>query len=255
MGYKANRRVETSAKTFALIERLQEAGPTGISEIADDLEMSKGIVHNHISTLRELGYVIKIGERYQLSAKLFSTGWHVRNRSELYQFSHSEIKQVTRRLGTAAFLFAPVNREGVVLSTYGPEPSPIPPTGTVMTLSSCLAGNAILATYPPSQIPAVSELETQSDRYDGEEVREQLATGGSAIGPLAQTNPVRSVVVPVLDTNGDCRGSVVVVADGKNVETVQRATEALRRTAEDRFGNDWESERSFATEKHSWFDN
>ena len=48
-------------KWLAII--LSAEGKLGVSALAAELNVSKGIVHNHLSTLRELGYVRKVGEQ------------------------------------------------------------------------------------------------------------------------------------------------------------------------------------------------
>lgn len=55
MDYEVNRRIATSARTFSIVEHLSAVDAAGVSTLADELDMSKGIVHNHLSTLRELG--------------------------------------------------------------------------------------------------------------------------------------------------------------------------------------------------------
>jgi len=84
MTYEATRRVETTAWTFTTVEYLNEVGPSRMAAIATDLEMNKSIVHNHLSTLRELGYVTKFGDYHQLSPKLLSLGHRVRANAPIY---------------------------------------------------------------------------------------------------------------------------------------------------------------------------
>ena len=66
--------------------------------------MSKSGIHNHLSTLREHGYVIKQGNEYSLSLQFLSLGGHVRNRSPLYRHGRSKIDQLAADTGMLANL-------------------------------------------------------------------------------------------------------------------------------------------------------
>ncbi len=89
MTYEATQRVETSARPFTIVEQLSQTGASGVSTIAVDLEMTKGIVHDHLNTLRELGYVSKVDEQYHLSSKFLQLGQCVRTQSPLYRAAHT----------------------------------------------------------------------------------------------------------------------------------------------------------------------
>lgn len=51
--------VRTTARSFEILEFLKENHGAGITETADALDMSKGVVHNHLSTLEASEYVVK----------------------------------------------------------------------------------------------------------------------------------------------------------------------------------------------------
>ena len=53
-------------------------GRAGISEIAADLDVSKSVAHNHVSTLRKRGYVVKRDRKYAPSLRLLALGERTR---------------------------------------------------------------------------------------------------------------------------------------------------------------------------------
>jgi len=57
--------VGATERSFRIIEQLGERGG-GVSELAESLSISKSTVHNHLQTLRELGYVVQDGDEYRL---------------------------------------------------------------------------------------------------------------------------------------------------------------------------------------------
>jgi len=105
MPYEAKHRIKTSIRTFDIIEQLSQDGKVGVSTLAAELGMNKGIVHNHLSTLRELRYIQKIGEQYQLSPKLLNIGFQAREQSELYQYAGELITEFGDRFDLGTVLF------------------------------------------------------------------------------------------------------------------------------------------------------
>lgn len=115
MPEKANHPVRTTAKSLALIEQLNESNGARIHELEDRLEMTKGAIHNHLSTLREHGYVVKQGKEYQLSHRFLTLGGSVRSQNPLYQFGRSKINQLASQTGMLANLMTEHSGQGVYL--------------------------------------------------------------------------------------------------------------------------------------------
>lgn len=249
MGYEANRRVETSARTFAIVERLSEADQMGVSRLADELEMSKGIVHNHLSTLRELGYVRKTEDRYQLSPRLLRVGLRARSNSELYRVADGLCAEFVEQLDTGAVLCAPSDTACTVVERYGAQSTDVG-VGTTFPLSDSLVGLVIELAGHGDDI-----RDEATESYDIAALRRSLETAGYVTGPLSPANDDYCVAVPILDDE-ECHGCVgVLLADGERDQRLGRVTEAaasLRDRIEQRFDDGWTGERSFATEKHSW---
>ncbi len=57
----------TSVTSVRVIEALKDRHTAGITQLASELELSKGTVHKHLNTLRQLDYVVKDGHEYRLS--------------------------------------------------------------------------------------------------------------------------------------------------------------------------------------------
>ena len=248
MNYEANRRVETSVRTFAIVERLSALDRAGVSALADDLEMNKGIVHNHLCTLRELGYVRKIDERYQLSPELLRVGLRARSNAPLYRFGHDLCREFATQVDAGVLLCQHTDSDCLVVDTYEVASTTDLAVGTTLPLSSSLVGVVIqLASRGDSAV---------ADGYDIDELRASFDTAGCVTGQFSESHTHDSVAVPVLGTDGECHGGVgVVLSEGHTDQRRQRlieATRSLRDRIEGRFDSEWAGERSFATEKHSW---
>ncbi|MDS0282749.1 helix-turn-helix domain-containing protein [Haloarcula onubensis] len=249
MNYEANRRVETSARTFAIVERLSALDRVGVSALADELGMSKGIVHNHLCTLRELGYVRKVDDRYQLSPKLLGVGLRARSNAPLYRFGHDLCREFAGQADTGVALCQHTDGDCLVVDAYEVAPTTDLAVGTALGLSGSLVGLAIRLASGEGGVDAAGE-------YDIDALRASFEAAGSVTGPFSTSHEQDGVAVPVLGTDGACHGGVgVLLPEGHTDQRRQRLTEAtrsLRTRIERRFDAEWPGERSFATEKHSW---
>lgn len=246
MAYEANRRVETSARTFAIVEHLSDTGPVGVSTVAESLSMSKGIVHNHLSTLRELGYVTKVGDRYQLSPKFLQTGVRSRANTPLYRNADDVLTEFAERFDLGVALYQRAGNDCCVVDSYHLSPTLGIDAGVSVPLSESLAGLVLL-------VESGEAGSQQAGAYDAEAVAVALDHHGYAVGSLTAENDRDCVAFPVTDEDGDCHGSVsVVLPDGEHEQQTTALIASLRERIEDRFRSGWTNERSFATEKHSW---
>jgi DNA-binding IclR family transcriptional regulator len=252
MEFQANRRVETSARTFAILEYLGRVGQARISTISDELEMSKGIVHNHVSTLRELGYVTKSNEFYQLSPKLLSIGLRVRSESPLYRFASEILEEFADKTEAGVVLFQRSDTEGVVIDAYQLPPTSDLAVGASLSLSNSLLGLVVLIELDNVSI-------NEDSKYEINQIINDLEEDGYAVGPLSETIVSQCVAFPVTSEDGQCSGSVGVVLPEhypeQDIQQILETIPSLREQIEGRFQYDWSERRSVITAKHSWIGN
>ena len=251
MEYEANRRVEASVRTFAIVEHLSRVDAAGVSALAAELDMSKGIVHNHLSTLRELGYVTKVGERYRLSPKLLAVGIRGRSNAPLYRFATDLVDTFTDQFDVGVVVCQRAGGDCIVIDARGAPRTVDIDVGTVLPLYESLVGLTMAIEDATIEVDSV-------DQYDVDSVRRSLERTGYALDRLSTTLAPDCIAVPVLDGDGTTRGCIgVVLPDALGNRRRHRIGEAaisLRERIEDRFDGGWTDERSFATEKHAWID-
>jgi len=249
MEYEANRRVETSARTFEIMEHLCQVDTAGVSALAAELGMNKGIVHNHLSTLRELGYVRKIDDSYELSPKQLAVGFRNRSNASLYQFGGDLVRSFAEQFDVGVLVCQRAGGECVVIDAYGVSERLDIATGAVLPLYDSLVG--LVLALEDGTIDAVP-----TTAFDIDSVQRSLDVADYAVGRLSGDVAADCVAVPVLDESGACRGCIgVVLPDDLGDQQRERISEAagsLRHRIEDRFETGWTEERSFATEKHTW---
>ncbi len=249
MTYEATRPVETTARTFTIIEHLDEASPSRVSTIATELGMTKGIVHNHVSTLRELGYVTKVGDHYQLSTKLLSLGHRVRTNAPIYQAAQSLLSSYAKRLNTGVVLYARTEQEIVIIDAHELSVSGEVTLGTASPFAECLAG--VVSCLASDE----RELLT-TEAYDIDQLAGQLTADGLAVGRLSTTSSQSACCLPIRAPSGDCLGSLAVLlpADDDRREKITASAATLAEQIERQLAEGASNERSFATEKHAWID-
>lgn len=210
MKQPAKNPVETTKKSFRLVETLKECDGVGVTELAERLGMSKSVVHNHLSTLREEGYVIKRDGEYTLSLKFLELGGYTRKQMDLYRAARPEVNQLARESGElvnlltesqgmGVYLYRAKGDRAVDLNTH---------TGFRANLHSTALGKCLLANMgddrvdeiidehglPPATENTITDREVLYDRL--EEVREQ----GYAVDDAERLEGLRCVAAPVEDT-------------------------------------------------------
>ena len=226
MTKKANHPVRTSEKTLELIETLDTDDGFRLNELEDRLEMSKSGIHNHLSTLREHGYVEKEGDEYSLSLKFLSLGGHVRSRSPLYQYGRSKIDQLasdtgmlanlaTEEGGRAVYLYQSRGNYAVHLDTH---------VGYRLRLHNIGIGKAILASLPRDRVESIVDEwglpeATENTITDREELFEELETireRGYATDDEERTEGLTCIGAPVR-LGGDVLGAISISAPTKRL--------------------------------------
>jgi len=159
MTKRANHPVRTTEKSLALVERLREENGARIRDLVGVEGMTKGAVHNHLSTLREHGYVEKEGEEYRLTLQFLTLGGHTRSQSDLYQFGRPKVNQlaadtgmlcnlVTEEGGRGVYLYQSRGDYAVNLDTH---------VGYRIHLHYTGIGKAILASLPADRVREIVE--------------------------------------------------------------------------------------------------
>lgn len=219
--------VRTTEKTLALIEQLMEGGPSGVTELANELNMGKSAVHNHLTTLRKHDYVLKSNNKYYLSLKFLEVGGQTRKSMEFYQVAEPEVKSIASKTGELAnilveergmgiYLMRAKGANAVDLDTYA---------GLRTYLHTTALGKAILAHLPKSRVEEIVDyrgLEQKTPKSIGtrEELFKALETvreRGYAIDDGERLEGLRCLAAPVKASSGEVLGSISVSAPASRV--------------------------------------
>ena len=221
MSEKANHPVRTTAKSLSIIEALDESDGARIYELEEQLEMTKGAIHNHLSTLREHGYVRKEGNEYRLSLKFLTLGGRARGRLPIYRYGRPKVNQLADDLGMLTNLMTEENGQGVYLYQSRGEYAVNLDThvGYRINMHNIAIGKAILAHLPPERVEEIVDTwglpkATENTITDEDVLFEELKTiraRGYATDHEERTEGLACIAAPVL-LDGEILGAISVSA-------------------------------------------
>jgi IclR family acetate operon transcriptional repressor len=226
MTEKATHPVRTTAKTLSLIDHLDESDGARIHELEARLDMSKSAIHNHLSTLREHGFVRKDGNEYRLSLQFLALGGRLRSRLPLYQFGRSKINQLADDTGMLANLMTEEGGRGVYLyQSRGDHAVDLDThVGYRIRLHYIGIGKAILAHCSGERIDEIVDRwgmpeATENTITDREELDTELARireRGYATDHEERTPGLTCIGAPV-EVDGEVLGAISISAPTKRL--------------------------------------
>lgn len=101
---KANNPVQAVETTIQILEALKELNSASITELANHLNLTKGAIHNHVSTLKEHRFVVEEDDQYELSLRFLIFGEYVRNNDILYRIGKPEVEALAEETGEIVHL-------------------------------------------------------------------------------------------------------------------------------------------------------
>lgn len=154
------KQVQATVNSFRILEQLLDAEQSmGVTELSDAVGLSKGVVHTHLGTLSELGYVRKDGRQYVPSLGLLKLGEDARDRLPVFAEARHHVENLARVTGEVATLFVEEDGLGVcVYTALGTGPwTPEYTCGSRIPLHVNAPGKAILASHDRDRVDDIIE--------------------------------------------------------------------------------------------------
>lgn len=213
--------VKSVQTALELIDTIQQREEAGVTELADDVGLSKGTVHCHLATLEENGYVVKKDGRYRLGLRFIDIAHHIRNRVEIYDIVTDEVEKLAEKSGELALFTVEEQREGICLYKASGENAVQTElyVGYRNDLHHTAVGKAILAFKPQEEI---DEILAQSDLHgltektitNEDDLREELAEireRGLAFNRGETIPGLVGAGAPIRNHEGDVYGAIAVI--------------------------------------------
>lgn len=197
--------VRATRTSVRVIEALLEAREAGVTELAEQLDLSKSAVHNHLVTLERVGFAVNDGGRYRLGFRFLDVGMEIRDGVTLCQIGKPEVNSLADQTDEMAALIVPEFGYAVyaVTASNGRE-LPVR-LGSRVPLHATAPGKAILASASSTVVEEyvnTHELATLTRRTttSATDLRDELSVisdRGLAFDRGEAFEEVRSVAAPI----------------------------------------------------------
>lgn len=104
MEQDGGRELGTVNRSFDIIRALEALEGAGVTELAEEIGLSKGAVHTHLNTLRANDVVVKDENVYRLGLRFITFGEFVKRQRSLYEAGQDEIDELAESTGEYAHL-------------------------------------------------------------------------------------------------------------------------------------------------------
>lgn len=210
MDDQTGRQLKTVTTTVRIAEALRELDGAGITELAEHLDLSKGSVHHHLSTLRSHHLVAKENDEYRLGLRFISFGEYTRRSDPLYRIGESEVDGLAGRTGEFVHLMTEQFGRAVHLYKAQGEDAVGKPYHRKNLqrrdhLHYSAAGKAILSCLPERRIREIIETYGLPERTDRTitspgklfDELERVWEQGYAINDEEEIPGLRAVAAPI----------------------------------------------------------
>ncbi|WP_436348743.1 IclR family transcriptional regulator [Natronorubrum sp. FCH18a] len=228
MAMKAKNPIQSLETTIQIVEELKEAEQAGLTELAQRLDMNKGTVHHHMTTLQQHGFIVKTDGQYRIGLRCLEFGAHIRSRMNVYKVGKPEIDSLAEETGEIANLMVEENGRGIYIYTTKGEKAISLDTkvGTRQYLHTSALGKSIFAHLPEERVeeiidthglPAKTE-NTVTTRDELESELERIREEDIAFDGEERAEGVRCVAAPIYNKNNKILGAVSVSGPASRIK-------------------------------------
>jgi DNA-binding IclR family transcriptional regulator len=178
----SGRTVKSVDTLFSILEYLKENDGAGVTELSQELGLSKGAVHRYLRTLVENGYAVTEDGTYRLGLRFLDFGAHVRQRNRFNEYIEPKVEQLADQTGERAQYLVEEHGVGIYLFRESGENAVKTDArvGKVVNLHTTAAGKAILAHLPEEKVEEILDRHglierTERTISDPDDLRASLA--------------------------------------------------------------------------------
>lgn len=205
----------------------------GISQIAQELGMSRSTTHRYVITLAALGYLEQgPGRKYRLGLRVTRLGLSAMSATSLREHARADLEDLCRRTGFSVSLAALDGTEIVLLDRLrggrrGLHPSdPGVSKGSRMPAHCTAAGKLLLANLPdPAQRELVGEIDFRRG-YGPNEITSKAALraelehtleSGLAVDDEEFAEGLYAIAAPLRSDTGEAVAAVALTASARTI--------------------------------------
>lgn len=227
--------LQTVENAFDVVDALRRLEGARVTELAEELSMSKSTIHDHLSTLRSHDYVVKDGTEYDLGLGFFEVGEYARKRRKIYEIARPEVTNLAEETGEVANLMVEEHGRGVYLyRAHGENAVTLDThTGTRRYLHNTALGKSMLAHLPDERVHDIldthgmpqSTPHTITDREVLFEKLAEIRERGIAYCGQERVEGLQCVAAPILSTDDRVLGAISVAGPTTRIKGERFRTE------------------------------
>lgn len=208
--------VSTTRKTFEILESLKDEEGATVTELTRRTDLPKSTVFRHLSTLKDLGYVVERDGGYYIGFRFLELSEQARNRRKGFTTAKWKVYELAEETGEHALFLVEENGEGVYMHRMGSLFETL--IGKRRPLHAMASGKVILAEWSDDEIDRfIDEMglerltdNTITDARDFRTALERIRDRGYAVNNQEHMDGLRAVAVPVYTPEDDLLGSLSV---------------------------------------------
>jgi len=219
-GGGAEDRVKTARTLFEVVEYIKDHEGATISSIAEELGYAKSTVHRHLTTLLELGYVVKTPDGFDVGLQFLDLGQHAKTRHPGYELAHDKVDELAEQTGERAQFLVEEHGEAVYIHrSFGDRAVRTDPgIGSRIPLHATAAGKAMLASMDADQrVALLDQTEfapitdaTITNRETLLAELDDIADRGYSFNEQENLDGLHAVAVAVSGPDGDVIGALAI---------------------------------------------
>lgn len=195
--------VKATLTSHRILEAIVDLDGATVTEIAQEIDVSKSCVHKHLKTLEGLGYLVESEYEYNIGLKFLRYGQLARDRIDIFDVARPELNGLSTSIDERTGLFVREDDHVVcIYSTHVEDETVGFAVGQTYALATSAPGQVMLAFDGTADVEHA--VETRSESAQAASLRETLRTVRDrrmAITKDVQGN-VAAIAAPVLD-DGD----------------------------------------------------
>lgn len=213
--------IESVRRSMEVLELIEDRGGAGVTELANELDWAKSTVHTHLKTLEKNEYLVRDGDRYDLSLRFMNFGEYAKHRHPVYSSIEPKLEELASETKKRVQFL--VQEHGYAVYVRIAEGEHSVSTGAALgrrrpMLHATAAGKSILAHLPQAEAESILEEAglrryTQNTITDKEELFEEFETireRGYAINREEHIKGLSAIAAPVRTPSEEVLGAISI---------------------------------------------
>lgn len=234
--------IDAVGTTCEILELLRDHGKLGVTELANEVGMTKSGVYNHLVTLREQQFVVKEDDAYRLSYRHLGFANSAKNHIDYLESIEDELEEIADETGELTKLGVIEHGQLLYVSSFEGDRAVTTSAsvGKSEYLHCTALGKAMLAKLPDERVTRILDrhgvpAKTPNTITDVDVLREELATireQGYAIDDEECVEGIRCIATAITDTDGDVIGGLGITGPASRISDERIENDLAKRIAD-----------------------